>query len=195
MHLISKINHWVVRHKTGLSAWSSAIAIISLPLIFISLLIAYYQLHDILVLPDVELEFVHSASVDYKLVNKSSKVAEDIIVSFGIYDLDSSLQGPVPILSVGYEYVNRESAKGPFEFADKFSKIGHRYFGIVYVGCKGCENLNTYWFFTKHGESIGSFYAKRNRNDTFAINYSQLISKTKPYLDSLVPENRRIYIK
>jgi len=123
-------------HSDSFGAWASLITIISLPLLFISLILGYCQIRDILTLPDPSLVFVHPSSVAYKIVNKSSKVAEGVLVSFGIFDLDSPQKGPLPIQSVEYDYVNGNSEKGPFSWFTNFATAGHRYFGIVYIGCK-----------------------------------------------------------
>ena len=97
----------------------------------------YHQIRDILTLPDPSLEFVQPSSVAYKIVNNSDKIAEDVLVTFGIFDLESRQYGPLAIPSVSYDYVNRNSAKGPFSWFAGFATAGHRYFGIVYIGCKG----------------------------------------------------------
>lgn len=195
MKLISRFSNWINSKETSLSNWSSIITIISFPLIIIGLVVGYFQLKDIFILPNVELEFVHPQSISYRLVNNSPKIAEDILVSFGVFDLDSNSTGPVPIPSVEYNYVNRESAKGPFTFFYKFAQKNHRYFGIVYVGCRGCERLNTYWIYARHGSADECFYAERNDRDTYEINVPNIVNDTENYLEKIVPQNRRIEIK
>lgn len=105
---LSQINNWVTSHNDSLSAWASLITVISVPLILIGLFLGYHQIRDILVSPDPSLEFVHPSSLAYKIVNKSGKIAEDVLVSFGIFDLDSPQSGPLAIPSVNYDYVNPE---------------------------------------------------------------------------------------
>jgi hypothetical protein len=190
----SKLNDWIAARNKLLSAWSSLVTLISLPLILVGLFLGYHQVRDILTLPDPELEFVHPASVAYKLVNRSGKMAQDVLVSFGIFDLDSSIQGPVPIPSVSYDYVNKHSEMGPFTWFWNFAVSGHRYFGIVYVGCKGGAKLRTYWIYSKHGSAGDCFYAERDKSDTYQINVEQLAA-SKNYLDTLVPVSRRKAIK
>lgn len=170
------------------------ITVISVPLIFIGLVVGYNQVREILVLPDPSLEFVHPSSVAYKTVNNSGKIAEDILVSFGIFDLESPVNGPLAIPSVPYDYVNRNSAKGPFSCFESFATAGHRYFGIVYIGCKGGRKLRTYWIYVRHGYPEEGFYAERKRDDTYQVDISRLRTDTS-YLRILVPEDRRRIIK
>jgi hypothetical protein len=191
---LSKLNNWVLAHRNSFSSWSSLITLISFPLIVVGLFVGIHQVRDILTLPDPELEFVHPASVSYKVINRSGKTAEDILVSFGIFDLDSSIHGPVPIPSVSYDWVNKHSEKGPFAWFTNFAIRGHRYFGIVYVGCKGGERVKTYWIYVKHGSVSDCFYAERNKSDTYQINVGQL-AVDKNYLETLVPVSRRKAIK
>ena len=194
MGWLSKLNIWVVAHRNSFSSWASLITIISFPLIVVGLFVGIHQVRDILTLPDPELEFVHPASVSYRIINRSGRTAEDILVSFGIFDLDSSIQGPVPIPSVNYDWVNKHSEKSPFAWFTKFAIPGHRYFGIVYVGCKGGERVRTYWIHVKHGSASDCFYAERNKSDTYQVNVGQL-AVDKNYLETLVSRSRRKTIK
>ena len=180
-------------HNDSFSAWASLITIISIPLLFVSLFLGYYQIRDILVLPDISLEFVHPSSVAYKIVNKSGKIAEDVLVSFGIFDLDLPQSGPLPIPSVNYDYVNKHSEKGPFSLLSKFATAGHRYFGIVYISCKSGERLRTYWLYVKH-DHLGGFYAERNEKDTYQVNPGRLATDPN-YIETIIPTNRRRTIK
>jgi hypothetical protein len=189
-----KFSAWMSAHSKLLSAWSSVVTLISLPLILLGLFLGYHQVREVLTLPDPELEFVYPASVAYKLVNRSGKVAEDVLVSFGIFDLDSAIQAPVTIPSVRYDYVNKHSENGPFTWFGKFAIPGHRYFGIVYVGCKNGDKLRTYWIYVKHGNVSDCFYAERIKNDTYQINVGQLATNNDS-LETLIPVNRRKAIK
>jgi hypothetical protein len=129
-----------------------------------------------------------------KIVNNSGKLAEDVLVSFGIFDLDSAQNGPVPIPSTNYEYVNRHSVKGPFSWFSNFATVGHRYFGIVYIGCKGGARLRTYWIFVKHGHPEEGFYAERNKEDTYQVNPGRLATDST-YFETIVSTHRRRTIK
>jgi hypothetical protein len=184
----------VTSYNKSLSAWASLITVISLPLFFIGLFVGYYQIRQILVLPDPALDFVHPSSVAYKIVNKSEKIAESVLVSFGIFDLDSPQKGSLPISSVNYSYVNKNSEKGPFSLFAHFATRGHRYFGIVYIGCKGGKKLRTYWIYVKHGYPEEGFYVERNEKDTFEVNPARLTMDTD-YFEMIVPKNRRHMIK
>lgn len=195
-----KFNNWLSINTQVLSGWSSVVTIISFPLIFLGLIIGYFQIKDILSAPRVELEFVHQEEVAYKIINNSDKIAENVLVAFGIFDLDGSINNPlqippIPIPSISYDWVNNKSAKGPFTFLRTFGQTNHRYFGIIYISCKGCGSLETYWIYVKHMVRNESFYAKRNEKDTFNINMSELLSNTGSYLQQLVPPERRTYIR
>lgn len=190
LNWIVQINNWVALHNETLSAWASLITIVSLPVVLIGLILGYKQIRDILIKPDPTLEFVHPTSVAYKLVNKSKIIAEDIIVAFGIFDLDSPQKGPLPIPSENCDWVNKESEKGPMSLLANYATKGHRYFGIVYIGCKGGERQRTYWIYVVHGEADKGFYAERNKKDTYEINITNFAEDPK-YLETLVPLNRR----
>ena len=190
MNWLTQINNWITLHADSFGAWASLITIISLPLVFIGLFMGYSQIRDILTAADPSLAFVNPSSVAYKIVNKTGNVAEDVLVSFGIFDLDSPQQGPVPIPSVNYDYVNKNSTKGPFSWFTNFSTTDHRYFGIVYIGCKGGERLRTYWIYVKHGHPAEGFYAERNNKDTYQVNTRRLAIDPN-YLETTVPKNRR----
>ena len=194
MKWLGKIDNLAKSSNNILSALSSLVTIISFPLIIIGLIVGYYQVKDIFTVPDVSLYFVHPSSVAYKIVNNSDKIAEDVLVSFGLFDLDSSPQNLVPIPSINYDYVNKRSANGPFTLLGNFGIKDHRYFGIIYIGCKGGKKLRTYWLYAKHGKGEDSFFAERKPDDTFQINVSQLIANTERYLDNLIPKSRRKYI-
>jgi len=147
-----------------------------------------------MVLPDPSLGFVHPSSVAYKILNNSDEIAEDVLVSFGIFDLDSSQKGPLLIPSVNYDYMNKYSEIGPFSWFANFATDGHRYFGIVYIGFKGGKRLRTYWIYVKHGNPAEGFYAERDGKDTYQINPGRLSIDTN-YLETIVPTNRRRTIK
>jgi hypothetical protein len=191
---LGQINGWVTSHNNSLSAWASLITVISLPLLFIGLFVGYHQIRQILVLPEPSLEFVHPSSVAYKIVNKSEKIAEDVLVSFGIFDLDLPKKGPLPVPSVNYDYVNRNSEKGPFSLFANFATPGHRYFGIVYIGCKEGKRLRTYWIYVKHSHPEEGFCVERNEKDTYEVNPGRLATDAD-YFEMIVPENRRRMIK
>jgi len=59
-----------------------------MPLILIGLFLSYFQVRDVLISPDPQLEFVHPSSVAYMIANRSGKLAEDDLVAFGLFDLD-----------------------------------------------------------------------------------------------------------
>ena len=195
MRLPGRFNRWMTEHNTSLSAWSSLVTLVSLPLVLAGMFLSYYQVVEILALPQPELRFVHPTSVAYKVANNSSKTAEDVLVSFGLFDLDDLSRGPLPIPSVKYDYVNRHSEKGPFKWFGNFAVTGHQYFGIVYIGCKGGDRLRTYWIYVKHGDPTESFYAERNKDDTFRITFPRLPAAQRTLLDTLVPVDRRKYIR
>jgi hypothetical protein len=147
-----------------------------------------------LVLPDPSLEFVHPSSVAYKIVNNSEKIAEDVLVSFGICDLDSPQKALLPIRSVNYDYVNGKSESGPFSLFANFATVGHRYFGIIYIGCREGKRLRTYWIYVKHGYPEESFCVERDEKDTYEVAPDRLATDAD-YFEMIVPKNRRRIIK
>jgi hypothetical protein len=125
-------------------------------------------------------------------VNASGKVAEDVLVSFGLVDIDRSATAPLPLASQPHPYVNRESGKGPFRLLGAEQIAGHRYFGIVYVGCRGCDALRTYWVFSDLREPPQLTWVERTAEDTYTIDPERLAKDTGRYLDALMPSLRRI---
>ena len=77
----------------------------------------------------------------------------------------------------------------------QFGTQGHRYFGILYLSCKGCDELKTYWLYVRHGDRHASFYAKRGVSDTFQVNAGRLAAGGERELAALVPEERRMYVR
>jgi hypothetical protein len=196
-----RTSNWAIRHKEVLSAWSSIVTIISLPLALIGLVFAYFQIKDLLVNPSIQLEFVHPTSVAYYVKNTSKKLIEKGLISFALFDLDSStrenpnLPAIVPIPSRNFDYLNQYEKSGPTNILGHHGIAGHRYFGIIYASCKGCNDLKTYWIYCKHNSADEAFYASRTSTDTFYIEISELIKNADEYLKKLVPEDRRIYIR
>jgi len=190
---MGKINKWVESRDKALSAWSSILTIIGFPLVVIGLFLGYFQLKDALIQPSVELNFASPSAPTYSIQNTSGKIAENVLVSFGIFDVDSNPQDPLRIPAQEIDYVNKFSSKGPWSLLGKHGTNGHRYFGIMYLGCKGCSDLQTYWIYIRYGDAMNSFYTKRNTKDTFQISISRLISETDKYLTELVPKYRRNY--
>jgi hypothetical protein len=184
----------MVGHKDSLAAWSSVVAIISLPAAAVGLIVGWHQILELLARPSVELEFRHPSSITYEVVNPSDRLTDDALISFGLFDLDSDLRAPIQIPSASVSYLNRRSRKGPFSFLQQFGARGHRYFGIVYLSCKGCDELKTYWLYARHGERLGNFYARRQPSDTFTLDVGRLATASDRELLALVPEARRVYI-
>jgi hypothetical protein len=192
--MIKNIFTWVADHNNALSAWSSIITIISLPLAIVGVAIGYIQIKDLLIEPSVELEFTNAHSVNYTVENTSGKMVEDVVVGFGIFDLDSLApfyDSVLPIPAEGFDYINKNSANGPKPIFHKFGSPGHRYFGILYLTCKGCSSTE-YWLYCKQGNPAEAYYAKRTETDTYLLDGSRLA--TESYLEELVPPIRRIYI-
>jgi len=190
-----KINKWVESRDKSLSAWSSILTIIGFPAVVVGLSLGYFQIRDLMVQPSVELKFTSPSAPTYLIENTSGKIAENVLVSFGIFDIDSNPRDPVRLPAQELDYVNKFSSRGPWSVLGKHGIDGHRYFGIIYLGCKGCTDLKTYWIYIRHSNAENSFYAKRKIKDTFQISISRLISETDKYLAELVPENRRHYLK
>ena len=177
----------MTNQSNSFGAWASLITIVSLPIIL-------YQLSEILTSPDVELDFVDPTAIAFKAVNDSGAIAEDVLVSFGVFDIDSNPPTILPIPTRQIDYINANSAKGPWSLLEGHATLGHRYFGIVYVGCRGARDLNTYWIYSEYGDPNEAFYVKRNKKDTYDIDPGKVRSDEK-YLDTIAPLRRRIYIK
>ncbi len=151
--------------------------------------------------PEVELEFSQADNLAYTVKNISGKtIAENILISFGIADLTTFdfkklPHQTVPLQSIELKYINPNMASGPFKVLGDFSALGHRYFGIMYLNCKGCAELKTYWVYIEGNNEGKSFYAKRTQEDTYKIDIAKLANSDEQYFQTLVPLNRRIFIK
>lgn len=196
MKFLKCINDFIKENSVVLGGWAALVSIISMPLLLMSFILAYYQLADHLQSPDPKLSFVHPNLISYTINNDSNKIAEEVLVSFGLFDIDDEKSyQPIPIVSKSYDYVNPNSSKGPFAFLREFSQENHRYFGIVYVGCRGGAELRTYWLYVENFNQGKSFFAERIKEDTYEINMAKFKENTEGYLNSRVPQERRIYIK
>ena len=80
-----RINIWVKSHDKSLSGWSSILTIIGFPAVVIGLFLGYFQLKDLLVEPSVELKLASPLSPTYRIENTAGKIAENVLVSFGIF--------------------------------------------------------------------------------------------------------------
>lgn len=187
INILNLINKFVTRYSSSFGAWASIITIISLPILL-------SQLQRMATYPDVDLEFSSPSSIIYTVNNRSATIAEDTLVAFTISDIDSELPSFLPIPIQQIDYVNAKSSRGPWAIFEKHAIKGHRYFGLVYVGCRGTKDPKTYWIFTKYGDPGESFYVKRKNNDPHGINLGK-IRIDKKYLEEIAPLNRRIYIK
>jgi hypothetical protein len=151
--------------------------------------------------PNIEFEFSQPDNLAYTVKNISDKtIAENVLISFGIadltaFDLNKLPHQPVPLKSIELNYVNPKMASGPFKVLGNFAVPGHRYFGIMYLNCKGCSELKTYWVYIEVNKNGKSFYAKRDKDDTYNIDIAKLANKDEKYFESLVRLDRRIYIK
>ncbi len=146
--------------------------------------------------PKIEFAFVHPNNLSYLVKNTSKKtIAENVLVGFGVFDLDISQFNPVPIPTSEINYINPNGAKGPWNILGNHAIENHRYFGILYLECKGCSKLKTYWIYFELNNNGNSFYIERNDEDTFEIQIDRLAKKDNTYFNSLLPEKRRIYIK
>jgi hypothetical protein len=199
--MLRSVNNWISCNSSIFSAWSSIVTIISLPLALTGLVFAYFQIKDMLIDPSIQLDFVHPYSVAYYIKSTSNKTIEKGLIAFALMDIDSrSANNPnipsiVPIPSRNFDYINKYEKTGPTNLFGKYGIAEHRYFGIVYANCKGCNDLETYWIYSKHNTSSGAFYARRISSDTYDIDLSELLKNTDEYIKKLVPEHRRIYIR
>lgn len=144
--------------------------------------------------PIVEIEFSSPNSLLYSVRNESNEIAEKVLVSFGIMDIDGNLKDFVPLKSFEIDYINKKSSRGPWKVLDNYGINNHRYFGIIYLNCKGCDELKTYWLYIDQANEKNSFYCKRIKSDTYGVSFDSLIY-FPTYLDRLVPIERRNKIK
>ncbi len=106
---MSKINKWVESHDKALGAWSSILTIIGFPLVVVGLFLGYFQLKDVLIQPSVELKLASPSAPTYSIQNTSGKIAKNVLVSFGLFDVDSNPQDPLRIPAQEIDYVNKFS--------------------------------------------------------------------------------------
>lgn len=191
---ITRFFKWLNPEDSPLASCASIVTIIAFPTIILSLIFGYKELKDWMIEPNIEIQFSDSAAVTYKVLNTTDEIAEDVLLSFGIFDLDSSTPSApkiLPLTSFEINYINPHEARGKFSLLGNHGTSEHRYFGFVMVSCKGCLTLNSYWVYTKYGEQGAAFYAIRDRMEGLTINASELIYNTESYLNGLIPNSRR----
>jgi hypothetical protein len=104
--------------------------------------------------PDVKLYFVHPSRPAVVLWNDSDVVANTVIYSFALWNLDSplnDLKTPLQVLSAKADYIRANQAAGPNAIFDTPAilsrlKKGNRIFGVVSVSCPQCLKRRQYWF-------------------------------------------------
>lgn len=146
--------------------------------------------------PKLEIVFKYPHNIAYSIVNKSAVMAESVLVSSGICDLDDPNRNYVPIPVPKLEYVNGNSSKGPFQYFDQYIEPNHKkYFGYIIIECKGCNKDFRYALYVDYENPINSFYAKRTLTVKEMSDIPIEQEKITSYIEKLIPSKNRIVIK
>ncbi len=191
-------NVWLEKHATLLSAWSSLIAIVGLPLLLLGGTAAYFQVRDYLRRPDIALEFGTPKEIRFWVVNISSVLIREPQYQLGLWDLDARAKGGgddpgnlmIPVKTL--EYIRPRSARGPWtieSLARSGSRIpdGHVVFGWAMVQCPDCLRRRNYWVYMKKGET--AWYTEIPQTEELRI-MSQIsgVLRSGPNYEALIDE-------
>ncbi len=157
------VNSYLRRRSKVLSAWSSLVTIVGLPLLILGGLTSYIQLRDYLVRPDIALVFDTPTHLRFWVVNLSPVLADEPEYQFALWNLDERAKGQgkdpgnlrIPVK--GLDYVRPKSARGPWRISSLSKSAeavpaGHVIFGRAAVQCAECQSRRDYWLFWRKGE-------------------------------------------
>lgn len=193
-------------HSQLLSALSSVVTIIGLPLAIVGLYFAYVQISDRLQPPEVGLLFSRPERVVFRIVNTSKTLARDIWYQLAFMDLDALDRDGLPldleIKGRHFDYASPKESLGPWsliELSPHATKIsnGHRLFGWASVKCSECIRRIHYWVFIEHDK--GGWYSEIDtREERNIVRNLQRVLKAKDdtplVIADVAPQNRRTTI-
>lgn len=197
---------YIENKSSLLSAVSSLVTIIGLPLAIAGLYFAYVQIADRLQPPEVGLLFSRPERVVFRVINASKTLAREIWYQLTFLDLDASDADGLPldleIKSRPFDYVGPRGSLGPYALVDlsphaaKINK-GHRLFGWASVRCSECVHSANYWVFIEQGKGgwVSGIDARGQQN---LIRNLQRVFRAKgdtlSVIDDVAPKNQRTAI-
>ena len=196
--LWKRINTWLGNKNAVLGAWASLLQIVIFPLILITVIVAYFQLRDYIVKPDLLLSFSTPESLTYRIVNTKNVVAERPLYWIYMFDIDGPpFNNSIPFPAKEISYISGKEIKGPNAFGSIYGKEGHRYFGYAGINCKNCERMRRYWLYFVHGSKTGAWYSEMEpeENQGININAKRLAENPDKYLAEILPNRKRIPIE
>ena len=156
----ARLHPWLEENATLLGAYRSLLWLLTVPVVVIGGYLAFLELRDSLLDPDVSLALGRPAAPVFWVINSSPKLVREPKYQFLVYDLGHKgdpdqfllLEIPVKIL----DFIRPGRASGPYSLksvASNGSQIqdGHHLFGYVEVQCPECVRVRYYWLFVKVG--------------------------------------------
>lgn len=179
---------------------SAIVAIVGFPLILLGGYLAWVQLKDYLVAPEVRLEFVLIPGGELCVMarNPTTRLARNVELPISMW-FDSWVSVPeVPLRNL---VVHPHDYRGPTNLSQIYKlkgrlKTGEHLFGIAFANCPECEHIHYYWLYFQQGG--GGWYAEAP--DDWAFRLTELPPGIKSQgvpasADYLVPNERRIRIE
>lgn len=192
--------------RCGLWVWGNAekigsvVALLSFPLILLGGLLAWFQLKDYLVAPQLTLEFLLIPGTELCVMvrNPTTRLARSVEVPISFW-FDSWVSVPeAPLRNL---VVHPRDYRGPnnlsqmYKLKDRLKPGGHL-FGIAFANCPECEHIRYYWLYFQ--QAGGGWYAEAPEDWAIRLTNlppgikSQGLSASASYL---VPNDRRVQIE
>jgi hypothetical protein len=201
------INPWLQKNADLLGAYQSIIGIITIPLILVGGILAFFQLSEYLVKPDVGLIFHRPSQLQFSVTNLSKAIVREPKYQFLIYDMDLpddeqpylNLLIPVKIL----DFIRPNNALGPFGVVSLSKrgsqvKVGHHLFGYAQIQCPECEYFRRYWVYSEYGKT--GWYAEipQEEHPYILKKLAKVIHGDNDYqklISDIVPKEARVTLK
>lgn len=206
MKYLQRLHLWITKNANAFSAYSSIVAIVSLPIIVLGGIAAYSNIKDMLTSPEVTLHFTGPKGLLFEVWNTSEKLAEDVryqltLYNFSIIDEDGKYENvSVPVDTI--DFIRPGRGAGPWSIKDhavngQNIENGHHIFGHALVQCRKCERIPQYWIFVQMGQS--GWHAPIALHEELDVwrEFAEVLDR-QDYLraiNKLVPKDRRYPIR
>lgn len=202
-------NSWLEKRSTLLSAWSSLITIVVVPIILFGGYATWIQVSNYLSRPDIALHLKTPKHVRFSLLNLSSVLLREPHYAFNLWDLDARVQGKgddpgnLRIPTKTLEYILPNSGIGPWvidNLSETASRVpdGNVVFGWVSIRCPDCELRRHYWLLIKKGETAWYYEIPPEEQLSIMKNLQIVLKADKHYPEAIgkvVPIERRIPVR
>ena len=204
-----RLNSWLERKATLLSAWSSVVAIIGIPVVLLGGFFTWIQVKDYLTRPDIALYLDSPKRLRFRLLNISAVLLREPKYAFNLWDFDARVQGEgedpgnLRIPTKSLKYIRPNAAIGPWlidGLSDTAANVpaGHVVFGWVSLQCPDCETRRHYWLLYKKGETAWYSVIPPNEQPAITKNLSSVLNSGAAYpetISQLVSGDRRMRVQ